>query len=266
MAVKTEAGRRWVEIDVVLPGTPEQIWNAFATGPGWSTWFTETTVEERVGGKIVFDFGGGMTSSGLVTSWQPPLRIAFEEYGWSEGAPPCVTEIVITGRKGGECVVRMVHSLFTESSRWDDELEGFEGGWPGGFAMLRVYLRSFAGQPGAMARAMKVVSGSQAEVWRRVVKTFGLGDAIVGDRREAPSGTPAFEGTIERVVQGPKSCELMLSADSPASIGTFFTHAANEPNSTRVGVSFAHYGEDCKARAKRAEEEWTAALEALSGA
>ena len=261
MPIKIEAGRRWVEVDVVLRGTPEQLWKAFATGPGMGTWFTETTIEERVGGKVVFDFGDGVTGAGVVTSWQPPVRIAYEEYDWSEGAPPCVTEIVITSRKGDECVVRMVHSLFTDSGQWDDELEGFESGWPGAFELLRVYLRAFAGKPGAVTRVMKVVPGAHGDVFRSLVTALGLGNGYVGERRKAADGMPAFNGTIERVVQGPKSCELMFRVEEPAAIALLSSYATKE--GARVGVSFVHYGEDAKVRAKHAEAEWTAAFSAI---
>ena len=37
MALKRDAlDRRWVEMEVVVPGTPEQVWRAMATGPGIS--------------------------------------------------------------------------------------------------------------------------------------------------------------------------------------------------------------------------------------
>ena len=72
---KDESGRRWVELEVQVPGTPEQVWQAIATGPGMSAWFTTTSVEERVGGAISFDFGdescGEDVSSGKVTAWEP---------------------------------------------------------------------------------------------------------------------------------------------------------------------------------------------------
>lgn len=264
MPIKIEAGRRWVEVDVVLPGTPEQLWTAFATGPGMGTWFTDTTIEERVGGKVVFEFGGGATSAGVVTSFQPPVRIAYEEYDWSEGAPPCVTEIVITSRKGGECVVRMVHSLFTDGAQWDDELEGFEGGWPGAFELLRVYLRAFAGKTGAVARVMKVVPGAHGEAFRSMTEALGLGGGYVGERRQAAAGVPAFNGVIERVVQGAKSCELMLRVDEPAALALFWTHTTTKGD-TRVGVSFVHYGEDAKERARESEQAWAAALARIFG-
>ncbi len=68
---KDDSGRRWVEMEFLVPGTPEQVWQAIATGAGMSAWFTTTQIEERVGGAISFDFGdencGEDISSGKVT-------------------------------------------------------------------------------------------------------------------------------------------------------------------------------------------------------
>jgi uncharacterized protein YndB with AHSA1/START domain len=51
MSVKKEPnGRRSVQVEVEVPGTPEQVWQAIATGPGVSAWFVPTEVEGRIGG------------------------------------------------------------------------------------------------------------------------------------------------------------------------------------------------------------------------
>ena len=48
MSVKKEAsGRRSVQVEVEVPGTPEEVWQAIATGPGISSWFVPTRSEER---------------------------------------------------------------------------------------------------------------------------------------------------------------------------------------------------------------------------
>src|SRR3712207_7585820 len=59
---RSESGRRSVEAEVEVPGTPEEVWQAIATGPGISTWFVPTEVEERVGGTVTANFGPGMDS------------------------------------------------------------------------------------------------------------------------------------------------------------------------------------------------------------
>ena len=51
MSVKKEAnGRRSVQVEVEVPGTPEQVWQAIATGPGVGAWFVPTEIDGRIGG------------------------------------------------------------------------------------------------------------------------------------------------------------------------------------------------------------------------
>jgi hypothetical protein len=157
-------------------------------------------------------------------------------HGWSGEAPPVATEITIRSRSGDQCVVRMVHSLFTSGDSWDDELEGFESGWPGLFEVLRVYMRHFAGQKASSLRASSSHPGTPAEAWRSLSAALGLAGADVGERREAPSEAPRLAGTVERVQHGGETCEQMLRLDRPgpgvALVGTY-RHAG----SARVGVS-----------------------------
>ncbi|WP_292074478.1 SRPBCC domain-containing protein [Mesorhizobium sp.] len=148
---KDETGKHWVEMEFITPGTPEQVWRAIATGSGNTAWFTKTTIDEHVGGRLHFDFGPNGASTGEVTIWEPPFRFGYVEREWSEGAPPVATEITVTSRSGDHCVVRMVHSLFASTDDWDDQLEGFESGWPGFFEVLRVYLSHFAGEKASSA-------------------------------------------------------------------------------------------------------------------
>ena len=49
---------RTVDLEVTVPGTPDQVWDAIATGPGISSWLHPTRVDEHVGGAFGFDMGG----------------------------------------------------------------------------------------------------------------------------------------------------------------------------------------------------------------
>ncbi|WP_199177922.1 SRPBCC family protein [Mycobacterium hubeiense] len=263
---KDDSGRRWVEMEFLVPGTPEQVWHAIATGPGMSAWFTPTTVDERVRGTITFDFGdvncGEVTSTGTVTAWEPPVRFAYEEYGWSGDAPPVATEVVVTSHSGGQCVVRMVHSLFTEKDDWDDELESFEGGWPGFFEVLRVYLKHFAGQRPAPVRAMANYPGDEAQVWERLTSALNLAGANVGDRRETPSGAPRLAGVVERVHQAADHRELMLRLDEPAG-GIAVIGAFRMGDGARGVASVFFYGDDAADTAAAEKTKWAAWLRGL---
>lgn len=262
MPVRKDGDRRWVEMEVLVPGTPEQVWDAIATGPGLSAWFTETTVETRGGGAIVFDFGGGATSTGEVTHWEPPHRLGYVEREWSENAPPVATECTVTARSGGRCVVRMVHSLFTSDEQWDDQMEGFEAGWPGFFEVLRIYLGDFAGAKAGIVRVSAAHGGPEAEAWKTLAAALGLSGADVDDRFHAAGNAPPLAGSVARVHQDGKSRDMMLRLEAPAT-GVALVGTYRWENQTRAAVCLYLYGDDAAALAARstpAWEEWIGGL------
>lgn len=252
---KDGTGKRWVEMELVVPGTPEQVWQAMATGPGNTAWFTKTTIDERVGGELRFDMGDHGTSAGEVTTWEPPHRFGYVEREWSPGAPPCATEITITSRSGDRCVVRMVHSLFTSADDWDDQMEGFEKGWPAFFEVLRIYLSHFAGRPAACVMAMTKTPTTHLEAWKRLVETLGLADADAGDRRTT-SQPEQLSGIVERIEQSAQQRFVFMRLDAPAPgvaiIGTYDMGAH-----IHVSATFYFYGDDVATLAAASKEKWT---------
>ena len=259
---KDGTGKRWVEMEVLLPGTPEEVWLAMATGAGNSAWFTRTTIEERVGGALRFEFGKDMASSGEVTAWEPPRRFGYVEREWSEGAPPVATEITITSRAGSQCVVRMVHSLFATADDWDDQIEGFEGGWPGFFQVLRIYLAHFAGLEGASARAMIAAGDDHLAAWLRLLDRLSLAGANVGERRLSPVRPQPLSGIVEQIHQEPKQRHVIVRADAPSSAVLF---AGTHEMGGKVWASaiLYCYGDDASARAAASEPLWQAWLEVM---
>ena len=82
MSVKKEAtGRRSVQVEFEVPGTPEEVWQAIATGPGISSWFVPTEIDERDGKPVAvkFNFGPGMENAPSVTAWDAPRTFARRE-------------------------------------------------------------------------------------------------------------------------------------------------------------------------------------------
>jgi uncharacterized protein YndB with AHSA1/START domain len=260
MPIKKDAsGRRSIEMELVLPGTPEQIWEALATGAGNTAWFTRVTVEERVGGRIHFDFGPNGTSTGEVTAWEPPRLFGYVERDWSAGAPPVATEITITGRGGDRTVVRMVHSLFSTSDDWDDQLEGFEKGWPFFFDVLRVYLSHFAGQPAASFMVAANVDGDHLEVWKRLTESMGLAGANVGERVATAAEPERMSGVVERARQTRDDRFVLMRLEGPTpGIAAFATYPAGSQVTVSIGRYL--YGPDAAARAGAAERQWRAWL------
>lgn len=242
MSVKTDAsGYRRVELEYEVPGTPEQVWQAIATGPGISSWFVPTEVEEREGGAVTFHLGEGMDSSGIVTGWQPPSRFAYEEPDWSPGAPPLATECLVETRAGGTCVVRIVHSLFTASDEWDDQIEGFEGGWTPFFGVLRLVLTHFAGQKCSSFRVMNPVPVAEPEAW----------EALRG-----ALGTAPFQGTEERgQALGKNPHQMLLRLSEPAP-GVALLGAYTWGGSTHAAMSVFLFGDQAAAVVAREQPRW----------
>jgi uncharacterized protein YndB with AHSA1/START domain len=103
---KEEDGRRFVEAEVEVPGSPEDVWRAIATGKGISSWFVPSKVEEREGGTTVTSFGPGMDAVAKITHWNPPKSFTAEA---ADESLSVATEWTVEARAGGTCVVRVVH-------------------------------------------------------------------------------------------------------------------------------------------------------------
>src|SRR3989449_3696470 len=103
MSVKKEAnGRRSVQVEFEAPGTPEEVWQALATGPGISSWFVPTELDER-GGKPVavkYHFGPGMEIRTVVTAWDPPRSFAQAGDSMAPGVSPVAGEWGTSTRGG----------------------------------------------------------------------------------------------------------------------------------------------------------------------
>ncbi|HZH97675.1 MAG TPA: SRPBCC domain-containing protein, partial [Fimbriimonadaceae bacterium] len=150
MSIKIDpSGMRFVQSEAVVPGTPEEVWQAIATGPGVSSWFVPCQIEERVGGKVVASFGPGMDSTSTITSWNPPHSFSAEGSEIAPGSPAMATEWIVEAQDGGNCLVRVEHSWFAETDEWDSQFEGTESGWPAFFRDLALVLAHFKGQPSA---------------------------------------------------------------------------------------------------------------------
>jgi uncharacterized protein YndB with AHSA1/START domain len=258
MSVKKEAsGRRSVQVEVEVPGTPEEVWQAIATGPGISSWFVPTEFEE-VDGKpvaVTLNFGPGMESRSPVTTWDPPRRFITEAPGWVAGSPVIADEWTVEARGGGVCVVRIVHSLFAETDDWDNQLEGIESGWPGFFRILRIYLTHFRGQRPATMQWMAPAAGTEAEAWESLTTLLGLKGVSAGQGWSAPADVPELGGVVEHVSQSPNSALLRLDKPGP---GTAALGTVNFGGQSMVTLNFYLYGDQAAGTVARTTPQWEA--------
>ncbi|HEU5485108.1 MAG TPA: SRPBCC domain-containing protein [Microlunatus sp.] len=254
----SEPRERVIDLGVEVAGSPEEVWEAIATGPGITSWYVPSTVEERLGGAITNQFGEGpeMTVPGRVTAWEPPHRVRFE--GADEQAPGLAFEWLVEARDQSSCVVRLVNSGFVEGTPWDDQYDGMAEGWQLFLTNLQLHRAHFPGRTGLPMLPMGVWPGPEQQAWATLAAALGLPEILrIGDRVDVPDGvTPALAGTVVRDVPG----RVALLLDRPAA-GTAFL--ACEAMGEQCGVSVWQYlyGDDVADLIRRDEPRWNAWLQ-----
>jgi uncharacterized protein YndB with AHSA1/START domain len=248
-----------IELEVEVPGTPEQVWRAIATAPGVEAWFLPSRIEEREGGTVGFDMGFGLEDTGRVSAWDPPRRLALAE-DWDGNA--VATEFLVEARSGGTCVVRLVSSI-TGKGNFDDEIEGMREGWLVAFKTLRIYLEHFPDEPVStvyVARELHRPPERALDAWAELADELGAGPAAVGERfaTTAP-GAPVLAGTVEWVGEAPGG--VMVRAEAPVPGVAVLAVVVDGEHVNAVAHLFL-YGDDAPAVAVRETEAWEAWLEA----
>jgi uncharacterized protein YndB with AHSA1/START domain len=183
---------------IALEATPEQVWEAIATGPGMDSWFMGSNeIEPGEGGRVRMTVGG-YTSEATVTAWDPPNRIAYEGDKNPDGTFMAF-EYLVEGRAGGSAVLRLVHSGFLGDD-WQEEYDALSVGDGIYLRKLAAYLKHF---PGRTAAYQMFVPGPAVAdgpaVWGAFRDALGLtGTAAEGDPvRLAVDGLAPADGVVE---------------------------------------------------------------------
>ena len=183
--------------EITLDATPEQVWEAIATGPGIDGWFMgRNQVEPREGGRSSMTIGG-QTEESVVTTWEPPRRFAFRT-GTPEGF--MAFEWLVEGRGDGTTVLRLVQSGMLGDD-WETEYDALGKGWDMYLHQLAQYLDHFRGRPVAPVLAMQPGAGDADHVWSVLSGALGLDHpATEGDKvRLTPEGLAPIEGVVDYV-------------------------------------------------------------------
>ena len=248
------------EIELTVPGNPEQVWDAIASAEGLSSWMFPSEIDARTGGSVVFHMGPDDKSEGRITAFEPPRRIAYEE-DWATlvGHPgadvtPLVTEFLVEARSGGTCVVRVVTSAFGTGADWENEFWGeMEVGWGPMLDNLRIYLTNFPGQRATPLWAAASFDGDPEAAIDAVRDALGVDD----------TGTPiearGVSGRVERAI--PR--HFLVRLDQPVPGFLSFTSFGDDT------TSFVHiygylFSPEAPAYVEREHPEWQAWLEGVA--
>jgi uncharacterized protein YndB with AHSA1/START domain len=248
---------RRVEAEIEVPATPDQAWEAIATGPGITAWFMPAEVDGQLGGSVVHHHETDMETSGTIIAYDAPHHFAYEESGWmphgAQAARATATEFLVEARSGGTCVVRVVMSGFGDGEAWDRAIESFEAGWRQALLSLRLYLSHFRGEPVASINAVRAADGSQDAVWADLTAALGLPAQPQAGERIATTApdVPAFAGTVERA--GERMVTLVL--DEPAR-GLGFVGAGGPGEQVYVFVRAQIFGDDAARVVEREQPAW----------
>jgi uncharacterized protein YndB with AHSA1/START domain len=184
--------------EIALAATPEQVWDAIATGPGLDSWFMgRSEIEPGKGGTNRLEMPG-YTQESTITAWEPGRRLAFR--GDDPDGTFAAFELLIEGRDGGSSVLRCVHNGLLGDD-WEAQYDGMKLGDAMHLRKLAVYLARF---PGRTSNFSLFLIGppvaDDAKVWSTFADVLSAGDITEGARvRLDVPGLPGVEGVIDFV-------------------------------------------------------------------
>jgi uncharacterized protein YndB with AHSA1/START domain len=185
--------------EITLDATPDQVWEAIATGQGIDAWFMGVNqVEPREGGRTAMTIAGH-TEEGVVTAWEPGRRFASRS-GSPGDAQFMAFEWLIEGRGDGTCVLRLVQSGVLGDD-WETEYDALTKGWGLYLHTLAQYLEHFRGRAAVPVMAMHPGAGDPGRAWPVLTTGLGLGgQPSEGDKvRLTPEGLDPVEGVVDWV-------------------------------------------------------------------
>lgn len=227
---------RVIDLSVQVPRTPEEVWDAIATGPGISSWFVPHEFAEEEGARVRVNFGGGFMDTASVTTWQPPHRLIFH----GDGDRALAYEWLVEARDGASCVVRLVCSGFGAGADWDADFHGQSEGWALFLQNLQLHLTHFRGQHGRAITPMAIVTGTRDRAFDALCEALGVSPNLaVGDQLETSApGAPPLAGRVATVTITAATRAYHLVLQSPAP-GTAIVGA--EAMDDQVGLSLWLY-------------------------
>jgi len=179
-----------------VDATPEQLWEAIATGPGIDSWFMgRNEVEGGTGGTVRGAFGAYQPEF-RISAWDPLERLVYGDEPEPDGRR-LAYEFLIEGRSGGSSVIRCVTSGFLPGDDWEDEFEAMTAGGALFFRTLVEYVTYFAGRTAVPVTVFGPPVSDSDSAWAKLGAALGLSARPeVGDRVLV---APGVEGVVYAV-------------------------------------------------------------------
>jgi hypothetical protein len=219
--------------EVELQATPEQVWEAVATGPGTASWL----------------FPEEADPNDVVESDRPRKFAVRTE---SEDGSFNALEFVIEARDGGTAVLRYVHSGIFDDQGWDIQYDAVSTHTDFYLHTLGEYLRHFAPKTATyVGGGPDGLNGPEASMTPDAFETLKrtLGTSAEGDRVSVPNG--GGEGEVDYVT------DRFLGVRTDDALYRFFgRNAFGGP----VGMSIHHFGDVDVDAATETWRDWLAGV------
>ena len=188
--------------EITVDASPEQVWDAIATGPGIDSWFMgRNEVEPRLGGTVSQELFGE-TGESTITAWEPLKHLAYRSPEAEDGTFMAF-ELLIEGRQGSSTVVRFVHSGALGDD-WEAEYDALQEGDGMYLLKLAQYVEHFQGRTSRHnVFAVGPQSADYPGVWAAFAGALGVsGSVSEGDSvRVAVDGLPPADGVVGFVLE-----------------------------------------------------------------
>ena len=128
-------------VEVTVPATQAEVWKAFTTSEGLSTWLTPgAVVDLREGGEWTAHYPGGHTGGGTIVSFVPMREMTLRAMAPEQF--PHVREERTMAKfefvpQGGQTLVRLTQTGWKTGPEWDQAYEYLAKGNPELLEQLR---------------------------------------------------------------------------------------------------------------------------------
>ena len=132
VAPSAEASEKMLRLEITVPASRAEVWKAFSTSEGLSTWLApNSNVELKPGGEWMVHFPGGSTGGGTIVSFVPEKEIVLKALAPDQF--PTVRAQRTTARfeledHGKGTLVRLTQTGWQDGDEWDRAYEYLTAG------------------------------------------------------------------------------------------------------------------------------------------
>ena len=160
---------RAIVLEARYDASPADVWHALTNAEALRDWFAPfVNAGQNVGGVVEMSWDGVNMWPTTIEMWEPERHLR-----WADPAPsapsdrpaPRLMVDWFISTEAGQTVLRLVHSGFGEGAKWDDQIDGTQGGWTYFLWNLEYCLTRHRGVHRTMISARTPVPGSRAQFW-----------------------------------------------------------------------------------------------------